>query len=212
MFAFQRELTSNGRSTSTGSSAGSTTTTVDQNCYGLPCNTVGVHGLRADALVTDFGPDNLPRHRRRPQRHLLRRRAGVPRQGHVLPHQLRQQRRTSTARSATRRSRCRSASACRTAGRCRARTCGRGSTAISVLDYTEPEQPRCRSSARAAARTISRTPSSCSAATRRRGHQLGANYQALSGLPLDRSLSVPLSQGSATVPRRIARHLSRRTS
>ena len=37
----------------------------------------------------------------------------------------------STACSATRRWRCRSASGCRTAGRCRARTCGRASTATS---------------------------------------------------------------------------------
>ena len=67
-------------------------------------------------------------------------------------------------------------------------------------DYTNPNN-RSTSSGRAAARTTSRTPSSCSAATRRRGASTSARtYQALSGLPIDRTLTVALAQGSRAIP------------
>ena len=42
------------------------------------------------------------------------------------------------------------------------------------------------------------------------GINVGANYQALSGLPRDRTLTVALHAGHARAPGRAARHLSRR--
>ncbi len=157
------------RSTSTGFSAGSTTTTVDQNCFGLPCNTVASTVYTPNRPSSTPGPDNITRHRRRPTRDLLQRLPAVPRQGHVLPHQLRQQRRRRAARSATRRS---SSSISK---RMSNRWQMQGSYVWSRLDgdpacsdYTNPNNLLDVRAARAAAPTISRTPSSCSAATRRR--------------------------------------------
>ncbi len=92
MFAFQRELMNNVSFNVDWIQRWFNDYTIDQNCYGLPCNTTATTAYVQNKLVTDFGPDNLTRHRRRRALTFYARRAGVPRQGHVLPHQLRQQR------------------------------------------------------------------------------------------------------------------------
>ena len=179
MFAFQRELANNWSLNVDWIQRWFRDATTDQDCYGLPCNTVASDGVRADARRHRLRRRQPRRHRRRSSADVLRRAAAVRRQGHVLPHQLRQQRRRSTARSATRRS------SSRLGKRMSNRWQMQGSYVWSRLDgdqqgirltarrpervrLHQPEQPARRSSARAAARTISRTPSSCSAATRRR--------------------------------------------
>ena len=152
MFAFQRELANNWSLNVDWIQRWFRDETTDQNCYGLPCNTVASTAYSASRVVTDFGAGQHPRHRRRPLADLLRRAAGsssartrssTPTAATTSP---------STARSATRRPSSRSASGCRTAGRCRGRTCGRGSTARSRasaptargahgLRLHQPEQP-----------------------------------------------------------------------
>ena len=146
MFAFQRELAANWSFNVDWIQRWFRDATTDQNCYGLPCNTVASTVYAPSRDGRRLRPRQHPRHRRRSHADLLRRAAAVRRQGHVLPHQLRQQRHLSTARSATRRPSSRSASGCRTAGRCRARTCGRGSTARSRASTptAPPRGPRLR--------------------------------------------------------------------
>ena len=68
MFAFQRELASNWSFNVDWIQRWFSDATTDQNCYGLPCNTVATTVYTQTRVVTDSGPDNLARHRRRSQR------------------------------------------------------------------------------------------------------------------------------------------------
>jgi hypothetical protein len=59
MFAFQRELASNWSMNVDWIQRWFRDATTDQNCYGLPCNTVATTAYAPARTVTDFGPDNL---------------------------------------------------------------------------------------------------------------------------------------------------------
>jgi hypothetical protein len=59
MFAFQRELAANWSLNVDWIQRWFTDMTTDQNCYGLPCNTVATTVYAPTRIVTDFGPDNL---------------------------------------------------------------------------------------------------------------------------------------------------------
>jgi hypothetical protein len=59
MFAFQRELANNWSLNVDWIQRWFSDQTVDQNCYGLPCNTVATTAYSASRVVTDFGADNL---------------------------------------------------------------------------------------------------------------------------------------------------------
>ena len=56
MFAFQRELASNWSFNVDWIQRWFSDTTVDQNCYGLPCNTVASTAYTPTRVVTDSGP------------------------------------------------------------------------------------------------------------------------------------------------------------
>jgi hypothetical protein len=59
MFAFQRELASNWSMNVDWIQRWFRDATTDQNCYGLPCNTVATTAYAPARTVTDFGADNL---------------------------------------------------------------------------------------------------------------------------------------------------------
>ena len=59
MFAFQRELASNWSLNVDWIQRWFRDMTTDQNCYGLPCNTVASTVYAPSRIVTDFGPDNV---------------------------------------------------------------------------------------------------------------------------------------------------------
>ena len=59
MFAFQRELANNWSFNIDWIQRWFRDATADQNCYGLPCNTVAATVYAPSRIVTDFGPDNL---------------------------------------------------------------------------------------------------------------------------------------------------------
>jgi len=126
MFAFQRELAANWSLNVDWIQRWFRDATTDQNCYGLPCNTVGTTAYSARAWSRSRRRSD-PRHGRRSVADLLRRVARLRRQDTFF-HTNCGNNTTSTARSATRRPSFRSASGCRTAGRCRRLTCGRDST------------------------------------------------------------------------------------
>ena len=221
MFAFQRELATNWSLNVDWIQRWFRDATTDQNCYGLPCNTVASTAYAPTRVVTDSGPGQHPRHRRRPLADLLRRAAGST---------------SARTRSSTPTAATTSTFDCTQRYKALEFSIGKrmsnrwqmqGSYVWSRLDGAQPgintnstaarnvstsptRTTRSTSSARAAAPTTSRTPSSCSAATRRRwGINVGANFQALSGLPIDRTLTVALCAGLARHSGRTARHLPR---
>jgi carboxypeptidase family protein len=59
MFAFQRELANNWSMNVDWIQRWFRDATTDQNCYGLPCNTVATTAYAPGRTVTDFGADNL---------------------------------------------------------------------------------------------------------------------------------------------------------
>ena len=59
MFAFQRELAPNWSMNVDWIQRWFRDQTTDQNCYGLPCNTVASTAYSASRVVTDSGPDNI---------------------------------------------------------------------------------------------------------------------------------------------------------
>jgi len=59
MFAYQRELASNFSFNVDWIQRWFHDATVDQDCFGLPCNTVASTAYAANKVVTDFGPDNI---------------------------------------------------------------------------------------------------------------------------------------------------------
>jgi hypothetical protein len=59
MFAFQRELAANWSFNIDWIQRWFSDQTTDQNCYGLPCDTVASTVYAPTRIVTDFGPDNL---------------------------------------------------------------------------------------------------------------------------------------------------------
>ncbi len=59
MFAFQRELANNWSFNADWIQRWFRDMTTDQNCYGLPCDQVATTAFQATRVVTDFGPDNL---------------------------------------------------------------------------------------------------------------------------------------------------------
>ncbi len=59
MFAFQRELASNWSLNVDWIQRWFNDQTIDQDCYGLPCNTTASTAYAPTRVVTDFGPDNI---------------------------------------------------------------------------------------------------------------------------------------------------------
>ena len=59
MFAYQRELASNWSLNMDWIQRWFKDQTIDQDCYGLPCNTVASTAYAPTRVVTDFGPDNI---------------------------------------------------------------------------------------------------------------------------------------------------------
>ncbi len=59
MFAFQRELMNNVSLSADWIQRWFNDQTIDQDCFGLPCNTVATAAYTPTRVVTDFGPDNL---------------------------------------------------------------------------------------------------------------------------------------------------------
>jgi hypothetical protein len=59
MFAFQRELASNWSMNVDWIQRWFKDQTIDQDCFGLPCNTVASSVYAPTRVVTDFGPDNV---------------------------------------------------------------------------------------------------------------------------------------------------------
>ena len=59
MFAFQRELASNWSLSIDWIQRWFKDQTINQDCYGLPCNTVATTAYAPTRVVTDFGPDNI---------------------------------------------------------------------------------------------------------------------------------------------------------
>ena len=186
MFAFQRELATNWSFNVDWIQRWFSDATTDQNCYGLPCNTVGVDGLRADAHRDRLRPGQHPRHGRRSHADLLRRAAGST---------------SARTRSSTPTAATTSTIDCTQRYKALEFSIGKrmsnrwqmqgsyvwsrldgaqqgintnGTTARDGYDYTNPNNLLDFGRARAAAPTISRTPSSCSAATRRRGASTSA--------------------------------------
>jgi hypothetical protein len=59
MFAFQRELMNNVSLSVDWIQRWFNDKTIDQDCYGLPCNTTAATAYAQNKVVTDFGPDNI---------------------------------------------------------------------------------------------------------------------------------------------------------
>jgi hypothetical protein len=59
MFAFQREVANNWSLNVDWIQRWFKDQTVDQDCYGLPCNAVATTAYARTRVVTDFGPDNI---------------------------------------------------------------------------------------------------------------------------------------------------------
>ncbi len=68
MFAFQRELAANWSFNVDWIQRWFRDATTDQDCYGLPCNTVASTVYSPTRNVIDSGPGQHPRHQRRSQR------------------------------------------------------------------------------------------------------------------------------------------------
>ena len=155
MFAFQRELANNWSLNVDWIQRWFRDATTDQNCYGLPCNTVGGDGLRAERASSPTSGRTTSRGTGDDRRLTFydvaagvssaRTRSSTPTAATTSSVDCAQRYKALGAR--------RSASGCRTAGRCRARTSGRSSTATSrasrtntttvrgVLRLHQPEQP-----------------------------------------------------------------------
>ena len=182
----------------------------------------GVHGLRADARRHRLRPGQHPRHRRRPHADLLRRAAGstsartrssTPTAATTSP---------STARSATRRLEFSVEQAdvepLADAGLVRVvaprrRAAGhqhQRHAAANVYDYTNPNNMLDSSAQGRGANDQPHAFKLLGSYQAPWGINVGANFQALSGLPIDRTLTVRVRAGLAQRAGRAARHLPRR--
>ena len=221
MFAFQRELANNWSLNVDWIQRWFRDATTDQNCYGLPCNTVASTVYSPTRVVTDSGAGQHSRHGRRSLADLLRRAAGVPRQGHVLPHQLRQQRhlRLHAALQGGRvLDRQADVEPLADAGvvrvvAARRRAAGHQHQRHRARPRTTSPTRTTRSTRVGQGRGANDQPHAFKLLGSYQapwGINLGANFQALSGLPIDRTLTRRVRAGLARHPGRTARHLPRR--
>ena len=205
MFAFQRELASNWSLNVDWIQRWFRDQTVDQDCYGLPCNTVASTAYAPTRVATDFGPDNI-------------RGTGDDRQltfYDVLPAYLGKDTFLHTncgnnvSVSCTQRYKAFEISVGK---RMSNRWQMQGSYVWSKLDgdiwldYTNPNNLIDFVGQGATATSNNTTSPDQPHAFKMLGSyqapfdiHLGANFQALSGLPRDRNLSVPFSQGTANI-------------
>ena len=198
MFAFQRELMNNVSFNIDWIQRWFNDNTIDQNCYGLPCNTTASTAYVQNKLVTDFGPDNLTGTADDKSINFWQ----------VAPAYLGKDTMfhtncgNNTSISCTQRYKAIEMSLSK---RMSNRWQMQGSYVWSrldgdlVLDYTNPNNalPFVGSGRGTADQPHAfKVLGSYQAPY---GITVGANFQALSGLPLDRVLSVPLSQGTANV-------------
>jgi hypothetical protein len=205
MFAFQREVANNWSLNVAWIQRWFKDQTINQDCYGLPCNTVASTAYAPTRIVTDAGPDNI-------------RGTADDRQltfFDVLPAYLGKDTffhtncGNNSPVSCTQRYKAFEISLVK---RMSSRWQMQGSYAWSrldgdiLLDYTNPNNllEFVRKGATATGRDALTNPSvdqphafkllgSYQAPF---GVTIGANYQALSGLPFDRNLTVPFAQGS----------------
>jgi hypothetical protein len=205
MFAFQREVANNWSLNVDWIQRWFKDQTINQDCYGLPCNTVATTAYAPTRVVTDFGPDNI---------------RGTADDRtltfyDVLPAYLGKDTFFHTncgnnvTVSCTQRYKAFEISL---AKRMSNRWQMQGSYAWSrldgdiLLDYTNPNNVIGFVGQGATATGNSTTSPDQPHAFKVLGSyqapwgvMLGANYQALSGLPRDRNLSVPFSQGTANI-------------
>jgi len=205
MFAFQRELASNWSLSVDWIQRWFKDQTINQDCYGLPCDTVATTAYAPTRVVTDFGPDNI-------------RGTADDRQltfNDVLPAYLGKDTFLHTncgnnvTVSCTQRYKAFEISVGK---RMSNRWQMQGSYVWSKLDgdiwldYTNPNN-LIDFVGKGATATGSNTTSPDQPHAFKLlgsyqapfGITLGANYQALSGLPRDRNLAVPFSQGTTNI-------------
>jgi len=207
MLAFQRELASNWSLNVDWIQRWFKDQTIDQDCFGLPCNTVASTAYAPTRIVTDFGPDNL-------------RGTADDRQltfFDVRPEFLGKDTFFHTncgnnvSVSCTQRYRAFEISAVkRMANRWQMQTSYVWSRLNGdiLLDYTNPNNltPFVGQGATTTGGSgNTNSPDQTHAFKVLGSYQapfaitVGANYQALTGLPRDRNLSVPFSQGTANI-------------
>jgi hypothetical protein len=198
MFAFQRELMNNVSFNIDWIQRWFNDFTVDQNCYGLPCNTTASAAYVQNKLVPDFGPDNLTG--TSDDKNINFWQVATPFLGKDTMFHTNCGNNTDI--SCTQRYRAIEMSLSK---RMSNRWQMQGSYVWSrldgdlVLDYTNPNNalPFVGSGRGTADQPHAfKVLGSYQAPY---GITVGANFQALSGLPLDRVLSVTLSQGTANV-------------
>jgi hypothetical protein len=198
MFAFQRELMSNVSFNIDWIQRWFNDYTVDQNCYGLPCDTTASTAYVQNRLVSDFGPDNLTGTADDKNINFWQVAPGYLGKDTMFHTNCG----NNTNISCTQRYKALEMSLSK---RMSNHWQMQGSYVWSrldgdlVLDYTNPNNalPFVGSGRGTADQPHAfKILGSYQAPY---GITLGANFQALSGLPLDRVLSVPLSQGTANV-------------
>jgi hypothetical protein len=209
MFAYQRELASNWSLSVDWIQRWFRDATVDQDCYGLPCNTVASTAWAPTLVLTDPGPDNIKGTADDRQLTLY----------NVLPQYL--------GKDAIFHTNCGNNSPVSCTQRYKAfelalskRMSNRWQMQASyvwsrlngdiVLDYTNPNNlfDFVREGATATGTGITPTTTSpdqphafklLGSYQAPLGITVGANYQALSGLPYDRNLTVAFAQGTANL-------------
>ena len=214
MFAFQRELATNWSFNVDWIQRWFSDMTTDQNCYGLPCDRSRRTVYTQNRVVDRLRSRQPARHRATTAADVLRRQAGVPRA----------RTRSSTPTAATT-----SSIDCVQRYKALEMSVGKrmsnrwqmqGSYVWSQLDGVQQGLSTSTTTLRpdGFSTTPTRTTCSTSSASGRGandqphafkllgsyqaawGINVGANYQALSGLPRDRTLTVPFAQGSRSVP------------
>jgi hypothetical protein len=212
MFAFQRELANNWSMNIDWIQRWFRDATTDQNCYGLPCNTVASTVYAPTRVVTDFGADNL-------------RGTGDDRTNVVLYDVLPQY----VGKDTFFHTNCSNNVTIECVQRYKALEISIGkrmsnrwqmqgsyvwsrldgdqtgittnsTTVRSVYDYTNPNNLIDSVRTGRGANDQPHAFKLLGSYQAPYGITIGANYQALSGLPIDRTLTVALSQGSRGVP------------
>jgi hypothetical protein len=198
MFAFQRELAPNWSMNVDWIQRWFNDQTIDQNCYGLPCNTTAATAYIQNRSATDFGPDNL---------------LGTGDDRSLTFYQVAP---AYLGKDSIFHTNCGNNSPVSCTQRYKALeiTFGKrmsnrwqmqGSYVWSqldgdlVLDYTNPNNQFAFIGNGRGTADQPHAFKLLGSYQAPYGITLGANFQALSGLPIDRTLSVPLSQGTASL-------------
>ena len=213
MFAFQRELASNWSLNVDWIQRWFRDATTDQDCYGLPCNTVATTAYAPTRVVTDSGPDNL---RGTADDRSLTFYDVLPQYvgkdtffhtncGNNVSIDCVQRYKALEIAVGKRMSNRWQLQGSYVWSRLDGAQQGintNSTTTRNVYDYTNPNNLLDLGAGPGQGRGANDQPQAfklLGSYQARWGINVGANYQALTGLPIDRTLTVPLSQGSRNI-------------